>query len=84
MKILQCGEKISPLCSPVPSMVAPPQQSIGVVMGPQQSGRTGLGAAKDDSIRKCSADERGGSSSVMVTRPWSCSLGIISSSRCGL
>lgn len=45
----------------------PPQQSIGVVMGPQQSGRTGLGAAKDDSIRKCSVDERGGSSSVTVT-----------------
>lgn len=55
--MVQYGEKISPLCSPVPSVVAPPQQSIGVVMGPEQSGRTGLGAARDDSMRKCSLAE---------------------------
>lgn len=68
--MVQCGDKTPPLCSPVPSVVA---ASLAVlVMRPQQSGRTGLGAAKDDAIRKCSVAERGGSRSIMVPCPWSC------------
>lgn len=72
MKMVQCGEKHS-LSAPLsPPWWPPPQQSVGIVVGPQQGGRTGLGAAKDDAIRKCGVAELGGSSTIVVTCPWSC------------
>lgn len=52
--MVQYGEKypLSALLSPLWWHL------LGVVMGPEQSGRTGLGAARDDSMRKCSLAER--------------------------
>lgn len=70
--MVQYGKK-RPLSAPLsPPWWPPPQQSVSMVMGPQQSGRTGLGGAKDDAIRKCCVAERGGSRSIMVMCPWSC------------
>lgn len=43
-KTMQCGGKKYPLSALLsPPWWPPPQQSVGVVMGPQQSGRAGLG-----------------------------------------